>query len=63
MIRKATSASAYLNKDSVNYTQHVDQFINSHTTHYTVSSSSGGGGGFSSGSSGGGHSSGGGRHG
>lgn len=63
MIRKATSASTYLNKDSINYTQHVDQFLNSHTTHYTVSSSSGGGGGFSSGSSGGGHSSGGGRHG
>ena len=66
MIRKATTASEYLNKDSINYTQHLDQFINSHTTHYTVSSSSGGGGSFGgshSGSSGGGHSSGGGRHG
>lgn len=60
MVRKATSASEYLVKNSINYNQHVDQFINSHTTHYTVSS---GGGGSSGGSSGGGHSSGGGRHG
>lgn len=44
MIRKATTAGSYLLKDSVNYTQSVDQFINSHTTSYTVSSSSGGGG-------------------
>ena len=63
MVRKATTASAYLLKDSINYTQHVDQFVGSHTTHYTVSSSSGGGGGSHGGSSGGGHSSGGGRHG
>ena len=61
MIRKATTASQYLDKNSINYTQHVDQFVNSHTTHYTVSSSSGGGS--HGGSSGGGHSSGGGRHG
>ena len=62
MIRKATTASAYLDKSSINYTQHLDQFTHSHTTHYTVSSSSGGGGSHG-GSSGGGHSSGGGRHG
>ena len=61
MVRKATTASEYLNKDSINYTEHVDQFVNSRTTHYTVSSSSGGGS--HGGSSGGGHSSGGGRHG
>ncbi len=61
MVKKATSAEAYLAKDSINYSKHVDQFINSHTTHYTVSSSSGGGS--HGGSSGGGHSSGGGRHG
>ena len=61
MIRKATSAGEYLVKDSINYREHTDQFINSHTTHYTVSSSSGGGS--HGGSSGGGHSSGGGRHG
>lgn len=64
MVKKATKAKEYLNKDSINYTQNVDQFINSITTHHTMSSSSGGGGGGShSGSSGGGHSSGGGRHG
>ena len=66
MVAKATRAEEYLNKDSVNITNKVDQFISSHTTHYTTSSSSGSsGGGFSSsgGSSGGGHSSGGGRHG
>lgn len=61
MVRKATNASAYLDKNSINYSQHVDQFVNSRTTHYTVSSSSGGGS--HGGSSGGGHSSGGGRHG
>ena len=60
MVRKATNASEYLSKDSIKYTEHVDQFVNSHTTHYTVSSSSGGSHG---GSSGGGHSCGGGRHG
>ena len=62
MVRKATTASEYLDKNSINYTEHVDQFTHSHTTHYTVSSSSGGGGSHG-GSSGGGHSSGGGRHG
>lgn len=61
MVRKAIKANEYLDKGSINYTQSLDQFIRSHTTHYTVSSSSGGGG--HGGSSGGGHSSGGGRHG
>ena len=61
MVRKATLAGSYLNKDSVNFTEKTDSFLHSHTTHYTVSSSSGGSGGI--GSSGGGHSSGGGRHG
>lgn len=64
MIKKATQANSYLDKNSINYSEKTDQFINSRTTHYTVSSSSGGsGGGSHSGSSGGGHSSGGGRHG
>lgn len=64
MVKKATKASEYLVKDSVNFTLRKDDFRNSVTTHYTVSSSSSGGGGHSSfGSSGGGHSSGGGRHG
>ena len=61
MVRKATTASAYLDKNSINYREHLDQFTHSHTTHYTISSSSGGGS--HGGSSGGGHSSGGGRHG
>lgn len=61
MVRKATTASEYMDKDSINYTQHLDQFVRSHTTHYTISSSSGGGGSHG-GSSGGGHFSGGGRH-
>lgn len=68
MVMKATSADEYIDSSSINITQKEDRFINSHTTHYTVSSSSssgGGGGSFhsSGGSSGGGHSSGGGRHG
>lgn len=64
MVAKATKAEEYLDKNSVQITNKVDQFISTHTTHYTTSSSSGSGG-FSSsgGSSGGGHSSGGGRHG
>lgn len=61
MVRKAITATEYLDKGSINYTQCSDNFIRSHTTHYTVSSSGGGGG--HGGSSGGGHSSGGGRHG
>lgn len=62
MVRKATLAGAYLDKGSINYIEKTDQFLHSHTTHYTTSSSSSGGGG-GIGSSGGGHSSGGGRHG
>ncbi len=66
MVMKETRAEKYINKDDIKITNKQDNFISSHTTHYTVSSSSGSsGGGFSSssGSSGGGHSSGGGRHG
>ena len=63
MVKKATLAGAYLDKGSINYSVKTDQFLHSHTTHYTVSSSSGGGGGGHVGSSGGGHSCGGGRHG
>lgn len=62
MVKKAITAHQYLDKGSINYTEMTDQFLRSHTTHYTVSSSSGGGGSHG-GSSGGGHSSGGGRHG
>lgn len=67
MVRKASKASEYLNKNSVAILTRMDKFIRTHTSSYTVSSSSGssgsyGGGGSSRGSSGGGHS-GGGRHG
>lgn len=60
MIKKATEASEYIDKKSINYSVKEDRFITSRTTSYTVSS---GGGGSHGGSSGGGHSSGGGRHG
>lgn len=66
MVRTATQAAAYLNKDSFKLLEKSDRLIHSHTTSYTESSSSsGGGGGHSSfgGHSGGGFSSGGGRHG
>lgn len=64
MVRKATTAFNYLDKDSIKYNKKSDTYLRSHTTSYKTSSSSGGsGGGHSSGSSGGGHSSGGGRHG
>lgn len=43
MVKKAITANQYINKDSINYTQSTDQFVRSHTTHYTTSSSSGGG--------------------
>jgi len=65
MIKKATEANDYLNKETVQITEEKDLFITTHTTSYVVNTSSSSGGGFSSsgGSSGGGHSSGGGRHG
>ena len=67
MIKKATLAQDYLNKDSVNYKVKEDKLLSKHVSSYIMSdsSSSGGGGGYhsSGGSSGGGHSSGGGRHG
>lgn len=68
MIKKATRAEEYIDKESINITNRQDTFIRSHTSSYTVSSSSGGhssgGGGhsFHSGSSGFSHG-GGGRHG
>lgn len=66
IVKKATTAFDYLDKNSINYTVKKDRFLRSHTSSYKTSSSSGGssgGGGHSTGSSGGGHSSGGGRHG
>ena len=72
MIKRATKADTYLDSKSIGFSERRDEFIRSHTTHYTMPSSSSGsssGGGFSSGgisrsgSSGGGHGGGGGRHG
>lgn len=66
MVKTATRAREYLNKDSLNITNRKDVFLRSHTTSYVISSSSGSGGGgghhSSGGSFSGGHSSGGGRH-
>lgn len=63
MVKVAYNAGAYLNTNSVSYTDKRDVFVSTHTTSYTHSSSSGGssGGGSRShsGSSGGGHSGGG----
>lgn len=64
MIKKEKEAKAYLEKETINYSEKKDIFITSKTTSYVISGSSSGSGGSSSrGSSGGGHSSGGGRHG
>lgn len=64
MVKKAKAANEYLEKETINYTQRMDNFITSRTTRHTISTSSGGsGGGSRGGSSGGGHSSGGGRRG
>ncbi len=64
MIKKEKEAKAYLEKETINYSEKKDVFITSKTTSYVISSSSSNSGGSSSrGSSGGGHSSGGGRHG
>ena len=67
MVKKATEASEYIDKKTINYSIREDRFITSRTTSHTVSSSSSSrghsGGGSRRGSSGGGHSRGGGRHG
>lgn len=65
MVKKAKAANEYLEKETINYTQRIDNFITSTTVRHVISSNSSGGGGRSSsrGSSGGGHSSGGGRRG
>lgn len=67
MVKKATEAENYLNRNSINYKKSNDIFLHSRTSSYTVSSSSGGGGGSfggsRTGSSGRGYGGGGGRHG
>ena len=64
MVKQATFAHDYIDRNSILYTRKADVFYNSRTTSYTTSSSSGGysgggGGGSRGGSSGGGHSGGG----
>lgn len=65
MVKQATLAHDYIDRNSILYTRKSDVFYNSRTTSYTTSSSSGGGysggggGGSRGGSSGGGHSGGG----
>ena len=66
MVHKAKNADEYINKDSINITNRVDQFVTTNTTRVRISSSSSGGGrghvgGTSFHSSGGGYHGGGGR--
>lgn len=61
MVKKATKASEYIDKKSVNFVTKKDTLISSHTSVHVIQSNSGGG--FRGGSSGRGFSSGGGRHG
>lgn len=55
MVRKATTAAAYLNKDEINITRKEDRFVTTHVVRVPIRTSSGGGshGGGSHGMSGG----------
>ena len=55
MVRKATTAAAYLNKDEINFTRKEDRFVTTHVTRVPINTGSGGGshGGGSHGMSGG----------
>ena len=55
MVRKATTAQAYLNKDQINFTRKEDRFVTTHVVRVPIRTSSGGGahGGGSHGMSGG----------
>lgn len=57
MVRKATKAGQYLDRNSINYTKRLDTFLTTHTTSYKIDTdtSSSGGSSISSGSSGGSH--------
>lgn len=63
MVKKATQASEYMDKDTLQITKREQMLIGTHTTSHVIDSGGSGGGFHSGGSSGGGHSSGGGRHG
>lgn len=43
MVRKATTAQAYLNKDAINITKKEDRFVTTHITRVPINTSSGGG--------------------
>ena len=55
MVRKATTAAAYLNKDEINFTRKEDRFVTTHVTRVPINTGSSGGshGGGSHGMSGG----------
>lgn len=61
MVKKATRAKEYLDKNSINYTRNEDIFLHTHTTSYKITSDSSSGGGSHHSSSGMSHG-GGGRH-
>lgn len=43
MVKKATRAKEYIDKDSINYTKKEDIFLHTHTTSYKITSNSSGG--------------------
>ena len=47
MVRKATNANEYMNKDNIKITERQDRFITTHTTSVRINTSSGGSGGSS----------------
>ena len=44
MVKKATEANVYMNKDNININERQDQFITTHTTSVRINTSSGGSG-------------------
>ncbi|MBR3524110.1 MAG: TPM domain-containing protein [Bacilli bacterium] len=42
MVRKATTAAAYLNKDAINFTRKEDRFVTTHVTRVPINTGSGG---------------------
>lgn len=48
MVKKATEANVYMNKDNINITERKDQFITTHTTSVRINTNTGGGSGGSS---------------
>lgn len=44
MVKKATTAEAYLDTNAINFTRREDRFVTTHTTRIPINTSSGGGG-------------------